>query len=97
MARRVLRNRFALLLAEKAEREGRAKISREEVAEVTGLGMSTLSRYANNKVELYADHVLLALCDYFGCTVGDLFTVREEGDEDAEEPSKYADPLLAVS
>lgn len=73
----ILRNRYALLLAQKAEREGKRKITHEEVSEVTGIGISTLSRYANNRVGQYAEHVILALCDYLECEPGDLL-VRVE-------------------
>lgn len=90
MTRTVLRNRFALLLAQKAEREGRARIPHEEVSDKTGIGTSTISRYANNKVAQYANHVILALCNYLECEPGDLLVrveVIEEVDSNPEPES----------
>lgn len=84
MARTIMRNRFAVLLAQKAERDGRGKISHEEVAEKTNVGLSTISRYANNRVGQYSDRVVLALCDYLDCEIGD-FLVKVEV-EDAPTP-----------
>lgn len=93
MGKVILRNRFAFLLAQKAEREGRARITHEEVAEQTGIGLSTISRYANNRVEQYAEHVILALCKYLECEPGDLLVrVEVEGEPDPEMET----PLLPV-
>jgi DNA-binding Xre family transcriptional regulator len=85
MAQKILRNRFAALLALKAERDGRPSITRQEVADYTGISMSTLSRYANNDVEQYADHVILALCTYLECEPGDLLVRVEVKGEAAPE------------
>lgn len=85
MAKRVVVNRFAELLAAKARREGRGKISRGEVSQATGLAMATIDTYARNEVTRFDAQVIKALCDYFECEPGDLL-VLEEVDEPSSEP-----------
>lgn len=94
MRKIILRNRFALLLAQKAEREGRRRIPHEEVAEATGVGLSTISRYANNRVGQYSDRVILALCEYLECEPGDLL-VRVEVESSPEMESPLLTALIS--
>lgn len=77
MGRKMLRNRFNLLLAQKALNEGRAKIVQSEVAAATGLADGTISRISNNKVSMYDNEVVVKLCEYFGCEVGDLLYIYD--------------------
>ena len=74
-----IRNRFRLLLAEKADKEQR-NIPLNEVAKITGLSWSTLQSWANNKLERYDAPVIKALCDYLGCEVGDLIVYEKTSD-----------------
>jgi DNA-binding XRE family transcriptional regulator len=68
-----VRNRFSILLAEKGVREGRA-ITLQEVAKDIGANPNTLTRWnrpaANSLIDI---EIAFALCDYFGCTLDDLF------------------------
>lgn len=76
MAKR-LRNRFNVLLAEKAFRDGRSSIPRREVVEKTGLVKTTVDRFANNDVTMYDNRVLLLICEYLECTPGDILVIEE--------------------
>ena len=91
MAQRRITNRFMELLAAKARREGRGKISISQVIEETGLSRGTVDGYVHNTITRYDAHVILALCDYLGCQPGDLL-VREE----LEAPEMKTALLLAV-
>jgi putative transcriptional regulator len=64
-------NRFGVLLAEKCIKE-RRRIALSEVAENTGITWKTLQQWSNNTVTRYDAPVIEALCNYFGCTVGEL-------------------------
>lgn len=77
MGHKMLRNRFNLLLAQKALKEGRAKIVQSEVAAATGLADGTISRIATNKVKMYDNEVVIKLCEYFECEVGDLLYIYD--------------------
>ncbi len=77
MGRKMLRNRFNVLLAQKALNEGRAKIVQSEVAAATGLAEGTISRISTNKVSMYDNEVVVKLCEYFACEVGDLLYIHD--------------------
>jgi transcriptional regulator with XRE-family HTH domain len=66
-----IRNRFKILLLQKAVQEGEP-ISLREVARRTGVNVSTWSAWLNNRVTRYDADKLAALCEFFGCTPGDL-------------------------
>jgi len=77
MKRQILRNRFSVLLAEKAYREGKASIPRSDVVKKTGLAKTTVDRIAHNAVSMYDNKVVIAICNYLGCTPGDLLVIEE--------------------
>jgi len=70
-------NRLRLLLAEKATREQR-NIPLKQLQRETGIAWSTLNSWANNQVSRYDAPVILALCQYFKCQVGDLICYEPE-------------------
>ncbi len=70
----ILRNRLFLLINEKERRVGR-KISYAEISEETGIGISVLSRWVQNKVDRFDGHVVVRLCDYFECDLSDLLYI----------------------
>lgn len=72
-----INNRLRLLLAEKATREQR-NIPLKQLQRETGVAWSTLNSWANNQVSRYDAPVILALCDYFKCQVGDLIRYEPE-------------------
>jgi len=87
-------NRFNLLLAQKAYREGVPKISRDTVVAKTGLAKTTVDRIARQEVTMYANHVVIAMCEYFGCGIGDFLAI-EEIDEYRLSPA-FAERSLAT-
>ena len=77
MTRRRLTNRFSELLAAKARREGRGRISIAEVVKETGLARNTVDGYVHNTSSRYDAPVILALCDYLGCSPAEFFVVEQ--------------------
>ena len=70
-------NRFRVLLAEKAESEQR-NIPLTEVERQTGIAWTTLQAWANNKVSRFDVPVIIALCDFLTCSLGDLIIYEQE-------------------
>lgn len=70
-------NRFRILLAEKATREQHS-IAINDVKRETGIAWSTLNSWANNHVTRYDAPVILALCEYFDCQVGDILVLEND-------------------
>ena len=70
-------NRFRVLLAEKAEKE-QHNIPLTEVERQTGIAWTTLQAWANNKVTRFDVPVIIALCDYLNCNLGDLIIYEQE-------------------
>ena len=75
-------NRFGVLLAEKSANEKR-RISIAEVARSTGIDQRTLGKWANNTLTRFDAPVIDALCRYFDCQPGDLFTWSDDRPEEA--------------
>ena len=67
-----VRVQISELLAAKARREGRERITQEELAAAIGIPQGTISRWAGNKVDRLDRHIMAALCDYFDCEVNEL-------------------------
>ena len=72
-----LNNKFRVLLAKKAETEGR-NISLKEVERGTNIPWTSLQSWANNKVTRYDAPIIMALCDYLNCGVSDLILYQRE-------------------
>lgn len=72
-------NRFGVMLAKKQAREKR-KISMLEVSNETGITRNTLSEWAKNTVARFDAQVILALCQYFNCDIGDLLYIDRSPD-----------------
>lgn len=87
-------NRFQELLAVKGRREAR-RISQRTAAEEMGLTQVTIGRYARNEVSRYDEPIVLAMCNYLGCTVGD-FLVIEEIDESGEQSPENQTALVPM-
>jgi putative transcriptional regulator len=75
-----MQNNFAVLLKAKAQREKRQRVPITEVATATGLSRQTLSRFARGELSEYPETLLVKLCEYFECNVGDLLTVIDMPD-----------------
>ncbi len=80
---RVIANRFTELLAVKMRREGR-KITHEMIAAATGLSTTTVGSWARNEVTRFDTPVVLVLCDYFDCGLGDLLVIETVEDSTPE-------------
>lgn len=91
MHRRKIANRFMELLAAKARREGRGRITISQVCEETKLARATVDGYVHNTITRYDAHVLQNLCDYLGCQPGDLLVI-----DDVDTPDRKTALLLAV-
>lgn len=81
-----VKNRFLELLAIKSREAGR-RISRAEIAQETGVSISSIQNWAYNKITRFDGDQIAAFCQYFGCTVDELIIV---GDDELESPSQYA-------
>lgn len=67
----VIKSNLGVLLAQCQLKTG-AKVSYDQIRQVTGISSNTLSRLVNNKVTRVDFATLSALCKYFDCTPGDL-------------------------
>ncbi len=70
-------NHFRILLAQKAT-VLQKNIALLDVQRDTGIAWSTLNSWANNQVTRYDAPVMMALCEYFDCQVGDLLVFEKE-------------------
>lgn len=71
-----MRSTLSLLAAQKGHAE-RRRITLLTVAEETRLPKNTIYAIANDTIERYPKDALVKLCEYFGCTPGDLLTLEE--------------------
>jgi len=78
-----IRNNFNILLAEKEIRLKKG-ISVASVARETGITRKTLQGWAVDNVTRFDAGVLDALCNYFGCQVGDLLIYIPNHEPNAE-------------
>lgn len=70
-------NHFRILLAQKATRQ-QQNIALMDVQRETGIAWSTLNSWANNQLTRYDAPVIISLCEYFECQVGDLLVFESE-------------------
>lgn len=70
-------NRFRILLAKKATKQQQS-IALMDVQRETGIAWSTLNSWANNRLTRYDAPVIIALCEYFDCQIGDLLVFDRE-------------------
>jgi DNA-binding Xre family transcriptional regulator len=84
-----IKNRFTELLAIKSREVGR-RISQREVADTLNIAKGTIDRIALNKTTRYDEHVILALCNFLGCDIGDLLFIEEVPDEEGQQKTLLA-------
>ena len=72
----VIRSQFRVLLAQKAQSEGRT-ISLREVTREAGVPISTVLGLANNTIKEVPLEPLAALCRYLHCDVGEILKLEE--------------------
>jgi putative transcriptional regulator len=70
-------NQLKILLAQKEIKESR-RIPYDEIKTKTGMAMSTISAWSTNSIKRYDADTIASLCDYFGCSVGDLIVYEPE-------------------
>ena len=66
-----MRNNVPELLARRARRLDRKRISLKSAAREMDISYYTLNAIVNNTIREYPVTVLKALCDYFECNIGD--------------------------
>lgn len=84
MKKRVV-NRFQELLALKERRENR-RYSRRDLEEITGMSITSIQNWIHNRVTQYQEPQILAFCDFFKCTPGDLLIIEEIEHPEIETP-----------
>ena len=71
-----IKNRFNELLQEKARHEGRA-ISQRTAAEEAGVSLSTIHRWATQRITSWDEETWEKLARYFECEVPDLIAKND--------------------
>jgi DNA-binding Xre family transcriptional regulator len=71
-----LRNNLTVLLAQKARKE-RRRISLRRAAEETSINPYTIYAIANDTIKEYSKEVIVKLCGYLDCEVGELLVIEE--------------------
>lgn len=89
-----IRNRYQELLSVKERREQR-KITQRIAAKEIGVTTVTIGRYARNEVERYDEEVILAMCNYLGCSLSEFLVIEEI--EDGEESPENETALAPVA
>ena len=79
MAKR-LKNRLLVLLTDKEKKEGR-RISQSEVARAVKVTPSTISGWIYQETRRIDEHVVIGLCEYFGCKLDELIYISDEDEE----------------
>lgn len=74
-----MRNNLVVLMAQKAQRE-RRRISLRTVARETGINKYTVYALANDSLREYPKDVLVSLCSYLGCDLGELLLLVDIDD-----------------
>ncbi len=77
-------NNLHALIRQKEIREGR-RVSVRTIAQETGLSYYTLNALARDRLNEYPRSVIVSLCTYFGCDVGDLLTIVDLPNEPESE------------
>jgi DNA-binding Xre family transcriptional regulator len=72
---KVVKNNLMILLAQKAQRDGVARLGLKTVSTDTKVSYYTLRSMANDTIQEYPKNVLATLCAYLSCTPGDLLTL----------------------
>lgn len=92
-----IKNRITEHLAIKARREGRSKITQDEIMEATNLSRQTVSTHINNKVKRYDVRVIEIWCEFLGITPDQFFTSVKATDESDDIEAELRTSLLATA
>lgn len=91
MIRRVV-NRFSELLALKERHEQRS-YTRREIADLTGISLTSVQNWASNNTTRYDEAQILAFCDFFGCSPGELLVLENVLDTHEDSEKELKTPL----
>lgn len=89
-----VQNRLDELLAIKARKEGR-RISRRDLERETGISLTSIQNWANNRVQQFHSNQIATFCEYFGCGIEDLLILVP--DDAGELAPEMETPLLRAS
>jgi transcriptional regulator with XRE-family HTH domain len=70
------------LMERKGKELGKSRLTQDDLAELSGVQQGTLSRWVNNKVDVYKRETLEKLMAIFDCGLEDLFEVTIEESDD---------------
>jgi len=80
---KTLRFRLRTLMGEYSDRTG-TRLTYADITAATGIGHSTLSHIAQNKVRLISASTIERLCDFFGCDLCELMALEEDHGQDSQ-------------
>jgi DNA-binding Xre family transcriptional regulator len=63
------------LMARRGKELGKGTLTQDDLAEMTNIQQGTLSRWVNNKVDVYKRETLEKLMQVFDCSLEDLFEI----------------------
>jgi transcriptional regulator with XRE-family HTH domain len=63
------------LMERKGKEIGKARLTQEDLSELMKIQQGTLSRWVNNKVDVYKRETLEKLMQVFDCSLEDLFEI----------------------
>lgn len=73
-----MRSNLDVLIAQHNQKPTREKrVSKRSLAEDLKISRYTIYALAENKLDQYPRDVIESLCNFFGCDVGDLLSMRE--------------------
>ncbi len=75
-----IENRFRELLEIK-QRQDKRKWTYRDIYEETGISPATLSRFAQQTHNQYGSEALAKLCEFLGCTIGELLILVDDDDQ----------------
>lgn len=72
-----MKSNLAVILAERQKLDGK-RTSLRSIAIATGLPEYTVRGFANDTLNEYPKRAITALCNYLGCTPGDLLVLADD-------------------
>jgi putative transcriptional regulator len=82
MQQRVVRNRLLELIQERERKIGR-RVKQHDIAQFVGVSDHTIINWIRNEVTRFDAPLIVGICEYFNCEIGDLlyFEMVEVDDE----------------
>jgi len=73
-----VRTRIVELMAKKQIETG-VPVDTTTLVHATGLSRPTVLKWIKGRVSSFDEQTIIAFCQYFNCDVGDLLTIKENG------------------